>query len=347
MAANKHILVTGGAGFIGSHTVAELLQAGYDVTIADDLSNARVEVIEAIERITGKKPVFKRIDLCDRSAVMQLFGTNGFDAVIHFAAKKLVGESVADPMLYYRTNLLSLINLTDVAMATHSGKIVFSSSCTVYGQPDELPVTESSPVRQPESPYGNTKKISEEILRDTCSASDQLNVIALRYFNPVGAHDSALIGEYPLGPPSNLMPVITQVAIGKRPLLEVFGTDYNTPDGSCIRDYIHVVDLALAHVVAVRRILEGKTAERFETFNLGTGKGLSVLEIIHAFERVDGVKLNYKISGRRPGDVEKIYGSTEKANNVLGWKSLRSVDEMVSSAWAWEKALAVNSGVNH
>jgi UDP-glucose 4-epimerase len=343
MTSPQHILVTGGTGYIGSHTVVELLNEGFEVTVADNLSNSRREVLDAIHTITGKTPAFMEMDLCDRNRVMEFFSKNEFDAIIHFAAKKLVGESVADPMLYYRTNLISLINITDAAMLHGNARLVFSSSCTVYGQPEKLPVTENSPVGAAESPYGNTKIIAEDILRDTSRASEQLKVISLRYFNPVGAHHSALIGEYPLGPPANLMPVITQVAIGKRQQLEVFGSDYNTSDGSCVRDYIHVVDLAQAHVAAVRRLLKGDMEDRFEPFNLGTGNGLTVLQIINAFERVCGVKLNYRISGRRSGDVEKIYGSTEKANRILGWRAAKSVDEMVSSAWKWEQALAEKS----
>jgi len=335
----KHILVTGGTGYIGSHTTVELLQEGYKVTILDDLSNSRAEVVDAITEIAGKRPDFVKIDLCNKEAVGALFSNNSFDAIIHFAAHKQVGESVTAPLKYYNNNLTGLLNLLEWSMAAGTARIVFSSSCTVYGQPDHLPVDENSPVRHPESPYGNTKKIAEEILRDSAAAYAGLKVISLRYFNPVGAHNSALIGEYPIGPPQNLMPVLTQLAIGKRNSMEVFGNDYNTPDGSCIRDYIHVVDLAKAHVVAIRRLLTVAGTDAYETFNLGTGKGLSVLEVIHAFEEANGVKLNYRISGRRPGDVEQIYGSTEKANKVLGWKAGLDLNEMVKSAWAWEKML--------
>ncbi|HEX5003450.1 MAG TPA: UDP-glucose 4-epimerase GalE [Bacteroidia bacterium] len=335
----KHILVTGGTGYIGSHTTVELLQEGYRVTIADDLSNSRAEVVDAVGEITGKRPAFVNVDLCNKDAVDALFKANSFDAIIHFAAHKQVGESVTAPLKYYRNNLTGLINLVEASLTSGTTRMVFSSSCTVYGQPDRLPVDENSPVRQPESPYGNTKKIAEEILRDAAAAYAALKVISLRYFNPVGAHNSSLIGEYPIGPPQNLMPVLTQLAIGKRNSMEVFGDDYNTPDGSCIRDYIHVVDLAKAHVVAIRRLLSASNSDAFETFNLGTGKGLSVLEVIRAFEEVNGVKLNYRISGRRPGDVEQIYGSTEKANTVLGWKAELNLNEMVKSAWAWEKML--------
>ena len=336
----KHILVTGGTGYIGSHTVVELIQSCYQVTIADDLSNSRMEVLDAIGKITGTTPLFKQVDLCDRSEVLKLFGDNNFDAVIHFAAKKAVGESVREPLMYYYNNLSSLINVLEGGKVSGGIKMVFSSSCTVYGQPDQLPVTESTPVRAPESPYGNTKKVSEEILRDACAAYRNFKVISLRYFNPVGAHESALIGEYPLGPPNNLMPVITQQAIGKREMLEVFGNDYNTPDGSCIRDYIHVTDLAKAHVIAIQRMFEVSGRPAMEVFNIGTGTGMSVLEVIRTFEQVNGVKLSYRITDRRPGDVEQIFASTEKANEELGWKAEMGLDKMVSSAWEWEKRLA-------
>jgi UDP-glucose 4-epimerase len=332
------ILVTGGAGFIGSHTVVELINRGYEVVIADDFSNAREEVIDAISKITGTKPGCVVLDLCDAALTKQLFTDHRFDAVIHFAAKKLVGESVEKPLMYYRNNLQSLINVTESALASGCFNFVFSSSCTVYGQPDVLPVHENSPLKKAESPYGNTKKISEDILSDV-SDTGPLRTIALRYFNPVGAHDSALIGEYPLNAPSNLMPIITQVAIGKRPAFQVFGNDYNTPDGSCIRDYIHVTDIAVAHVIAIERLFSKKSSQSFEVFNLGTGKGISVFEIISSFERVNKVKLNYSVAPRRKGDVEQVWADTSKANSVLGWKAMKSLDEMVASAWAWEQML--------
>jgi UDP-glucose 4-epimerase len=337
----KNILVTGGAGFIGSHTVVQLLHSGFQVIIADDLSNSREEVIGSIEKITGKRPEFIKVDLCDKVKTGELFDKFSIDAVIHFAAKKLVGESVEQPLDYYHTNLESLMNVIRECIRTGVKDIVFSSSCSVYGQPEQLPVSESADLMPAESPYGNTKKVSEDILRDV-SRAEPLNVIALRYFNPAGAHSSGLIGEYPLNQPTNLMPVITQVAAGKRSKLQVFGSDYDTPDGTCIRDYIHVVDLADAHVSALNYLDERKDENTscFETFNVGTGTGVSVLEIISAFEKVNGVKLNYEIAARRSGDVEKVYGDTSRINKIMGWKAKLGVDEMVRSAWAWECALS-------
>jgi len=337
----KKILVTGGTGFIGSHTVVELINNGFDVVIVDDLSNSREEVIESIRKITGVLPEFVQMDLCDESKVSQLFSQyhERISAVIHFAAKKLVGESVEKPLLYYHNNLYPLINIIRECFGDNIDKFVFSSSCTVYGQADKLPVDEYSELKHPESPYGKTKRMSEDILSDISNAED-FNCISLRYFNPVGAHESALIGEYPLGTPSNLMPIMTQTAIGKRASFEVFGDDYNTPDGSCIRDYIHVVDLAIAHVAALKKLLENKNTSKFEAFNLGTGNGISVFRMIETFERVNKVKLNYVIGKRRPGDVEKVWASTEKANRLLGWYAQRSLEEMVSSAWIWEQKLA-------
>jgi len=336
--SRKKILVTGGAGFIGSHTVVELISGGYDVIIADDLSNSRPEVIDSIETITKVKPAFVKIDLCDRSKTLELFEKHKPDAVIHFAAKKLVGESVEQPLLYYRTNIVSLINILESMQVNNCAGLVFSSSCTVYGQPDVLPVEETSPLKKPESPYGNTKRIAEEILTDVSAVSD-LKVISLRYFNPVGAHESALIGEYPLGAPSNLMPVLTQSAIGKRGSFAVFGNDYNTPDGTCIRDYIHVTDLAIAHVVAIGRLLSRADSPAFEVFNIGTGKGVTVFEIIDRFSKVNKLNLDYTVTSRRPGDVEQVWADTRKANSVLGWKAVRNLDDMVASAWEWEKKL--------
>lgn len=333
------VLVTGGTGFIGSHTVVELQQKGFEVVIADNLSNSRMEVVESINKITGIRPVFYQIDCCDITALEKIFATEGIDAVIHFAAHKAVGESVEKPLMYYRNNLLSLINLLDLCKKYKTQHFVFSSSCTVYGEPDSLPINENAIVKQAESPYGQTKKVSEDILRDTTKA-ENINVIALRYFNPVGAHESALIGEYPLGKPANLMPVITQTAIGKIKSFTVFGTDYPTRDGSNIRDYIHVVDLAQAHVIAIERMAGKKSKSKFEIFNIGTGNGISVLEMIHAFERTTGVKLNYELGARRAGDVVQVWADTTFANNELGWKATRNLDEMCISAWKWEQALA-------
>ena len=333
------VLVTGGTGFIGSHTVVELQQRSFNVVVADNLCNSRIEVIDSIKSITGIQPVLYQIDCCDYDALEKIFSVEHIDAVIHFAAYKAVGESVEKPLMYYRNNLLSLINLLQLCKKYNTKHFVFSSSCTVYGEPDALPINESAKVKQPESPYGNTKKISEEILRDTAIA-ENINVVALRYFNPVGAHESALIGEYPLGKPANLMPVITQNAIGKIKSFTVFGTDYPTRDGSNIRDYIHVVDLAQAHVIAIERMAGNKSKSKFEIFNIGTGNGISVLEMINAFERTTGVKLNYELGQRRAGDVIQVWADTTLANNELGWKAARNLDEMCISAWKWEQALA-------
>jgi UDP-glucose 4-epimerase len=338
MDKNK-IIVTGGTGFIGSHTAVELISRGYEVMIADDLSNSRIEVIDAIYKITGTKPAFRKLNLCDVQESLKLFRDFKPNAVVHFAASKLVGESVQYPLKYYRNNLVSLMNVVEAGMESGCNHLVFSSSCTVYGQPEQLPVTEQAPLRRPESPYGNTKKLAEEILQDY-SKVNPYHVVSLRYFNPVGAHKSALIGEYPLGAPSNLMPILTQTAIGKRKSFEVFGNDYNTPDGTCIRDYIHITDLATAHVAAIERLISGKSEQNFEVFNIGTGNGISVLEMIGQFEKENGVKLNYRITGRRPGDVEQVWADTQLAQSVLGWKATRGLSEMVTSAWAWEKRLA-------
>lgn len=342
------ILVTGGAGYIGSHTVVELIAKGYEVVIADNFSNAHPEVPLAIASITGIKPETISIDLCNAEATEALFQHHGFEAVIHFAAKKLVGESVDHPLMYYRNNLQSLLNVIESAMNTGCNNFVFSSSCTVYGQPDLLPVSENSPLKKAASPYGFTKQMAEDILNDV-SKTSSLKVISLRYFNPAGAHESAGIGEYPLNAPSNLVPVITQCAIGKGKSFMVFGDDYPTPDGSCIRDYIHVTDVAIAHIIAIERLLNKKNSKPFEVFNLGTGKGISVFEIINSFEKVNNIKLNYTIAPRRTGDVEKVWADTTLANNVLGWKASRSLDEMVASAWAWEKKLYEKEikSVNH
>lgn len=334
------ILVTGGTGYIGSHTVVELQQQGYDVVIVDNLSNSHAGVVDRIADITGKRPEFYNFDLIDREKTKTFFEIcKDISGIIHFAAFKAVGESMNNPLMYYRNNLDSLINILQGMQDNGIPNLVFSSSCTVYGQPDELPVRETSPIKEAWSPYGNTKQMSEQILKFAVEAHS-LNTIALRYFNPIGAHESALIGELPLGVPNNLVPFITQTAIGLRKSLSVFGSDYNTPDGTAIRDYIHVVDLAKAHVVAVDRMISGKTKLPFEIFNLGTGNGFSVLEVIQSFEKVSGEKLNYQIVDRRPGDVEKVWADTSFANEELGWKALKNLDEMMLSAWNWEKALA-------
>ena len=334
----KLVVVTGGTGFIGSHTTVELMEAGYEVLIIDDLSNSRIEVLEGIEMITGRKPMFEKFDLCDRGKVMDCFKNHpGIEAIIHFAAHKAVPESVDKPLMYYENNLLSLINLLE-AMKEYGVKyMVFSSSCTVYGQPDTLPVTETSPIKKATSPYGNTKQIAEEIIQDVVSAGDPVEAILLRYFNPIGAHPSAHIGELPIGIPLNLVPFITQTAIGIREELKVFGDDYKTPDGSAIRDYINVVDLSRAHVVSIERLLAGKNKSALEKFNLGTGKGLSVLEIINTFEKATGVKINYRIVGRREGDIEQVYADTNLANNELGWKAAIPLEDTLRSAWKWEQ----------
>ena len=334
----KKILVTGGTGYIGSHTVVELQLAGYDVIIVDDLSNSSLSVLGNIEEITGIKPDFEQFSLADATKTDEFFSRNrDLAAIIHFAASKAVGESVQIPLHYYRNNLVSLMNLLDCQLKYGVTNMVFSSSCTVYGQPGKLPVTESTPRKDAESPYGNTKRINEDILQDSIRAYPQLKGIALRYFNPIGAHPSALIGELPLGVPQNLVPFITQTAAGLRNELSVFGNDYDTIDGSAVRDYINVVDLAKAHVVAIERLLENKNKAGYEVFNLGTGNGYSVLEIIKGFEKATGVKLNYKIVERRAGDIEKIWADTTYANEELGWKAEKGLEETLLSAWNWEK----------
>lgn len=336
----KKILVTGGAGYIGSHTVVELQQSGFEVIIVDNLSNSEREVLDNIEAITGIKPVFEQFDLADERLTADFFSRYpDLSGIIHFAAFKAVGESMEKPLAYYRNNLMSLINLLDSMKLHGISNIVFSSSCTVYGQPDELPVTENAPMKPAYSAYGNTKQMCEEILKFTVNAHP-IKAIALRYFNPIGAHPSALIGELPLGIPNNLVPYITQTAIGKRDYLRVFGNDYPTPDGTAIRDYIHVVDLAKAHVVALQRMLDGRIKNNPEVFNLGTGKGFSVMQIIEAFERVSGLKLKYQIVSRRAGDIEKVWADTHFANEELGWRAESTLDEMMASAWKWEQALA-------
>ncbi|TBN02382.1 UDP-glucose 4-epimerase GalE [Hyunsoonleella flava] len=332
------ILVTGGLGFIGSHTVVELQNEGYDVIIIDDLSNSSIDVLEGITNITGKKPSFEKLDLKDKTGVEAFFAKhNDIKGVIHFAASKAVGESVQEPLLYYENNIATLVYILKELKKLPSASFIFSSSCTVYGQADELPITESAPVKKAESPYGNTKQIGEEIIQDTCKVVDSLKAIALRYFNPIGAHESVEIGELPIGVPQNLVPFITQTAIGLREQLSIFGDDYPTPDGTCIRDYIHVVDLAKAHVVALNRLLQGKNKANYETFNLGTGKGSSVLEVVRSFERVSGKKLNYKIVDRREGDITAAYADTTLANEELGWTSKLSLDDAMRSAWNWEQ----------
>jgi len=335
------VLVTGGLGYIGSHTTVTLLENGYEVVIVDDLSNSQADVLAGIEQISGQRPRFYQFNLCDQEKVYEFFEKeSGISSIIHFAASKAVGESVEKPLLYYKNNLLSLINLLEQMNQRGITDLVFSSSCTIYGQPDQLPVTESSPTKPAESPYGNTKQIGEQILRDACRAYPALRVIALRYFNPVGAHETALIGELPTGVPNNLVPFITQTAAGLRPQLNVFGQDYNTPDGTAIRDYIHVVDLAEAHEVALRRLMNDEQKENFEFFNIGTGEGYSVLEVVKTFEQVNDLKLNYQLVDRRPGDVEKVYADTHLANTELGWQASRGLQEMLTSAWKWQQRVA-------
>jgi UDP-glucose 4-epimerase len=336
----KKIIVTGGTGYIGSHTVVEFQNAGYDVVIIDNLSNSNIEVLDGIEKITKQRPRFYKADVSVKSDMEQIFSENR-DAfgVVHFAAHKAVGESVQKPLMYYHNNIEGLINVLAQMSKNKISNLVFSSSCTVYGQPEELPVTENTPVAKAASPYGNTKKVNEEIIEDVIKSNNNIKAISLRYFNPIGAHPSVEIGELPIGIPNNLLPYITQTAIGKRDMLQVFGNDYNTPDGTPIRDYINVVDLAKAHVVAIERLFSGGSKDAYEVFNIGTGKGLSVLEIIQAFERSTGRKLPYEIVGRRSGDIEKIWADTAKANNVLGWKAEKTLDETVKSAWEWELKL--------
>lgn len=336
----KKIVVTGGTGYIGSHTSVELINEGFDVVILDNLYNSEAEVTDRIQLITGVKPTLEIIDVCDKARLENFFAENSeIAAVIHFAAYKAVSESVTKPLEYYYNNLVSLINLLDLMNQFNVTDIVFSSSCTVYGQPEKLPVTESAPLQPATSPYGNTKQIGEEIIRDATFANENIKAIALRYFNPIGAHPSGLIGELPRGVPENLVPFITQTAYGLRDELKVYGNDYKTPDGSCIRDYLHVVDLAKAHVVAVKRLLEKKNKKNFEVFNLGTGNGVSVLEAINSFERVSGIKLKYRITGRRPGDIEKIWADPSLANRELGWKTKSTLDEAMKTAWDWEKKM--------
>ncbi|MBR7065996.1 MAG: UDP-glucose 4-epimerase GalE [Prevotella sp.] len=338
---NQTILVTGGTGFIGSHTTVELQEAGYDVVIVDNLSNSKIEVLDGIEKITGKRPAFEQVDCCDFSALEAVFAKYpSICGIIHFAASKAVGESVEKPLLYYRNNLNSLINLLELMPKYDVKGIIFSSSCTVYGQPtkENLPVTEEAPIQKALSPYGNTKQINEEIIQDYIHSGAPIKSVILRYFNPIGAHPSALIGELPLGVPMNLIPFVTQTAIGIRKELKVFGNDYDTPDGTCIRDYIYVVDLAKAHVAAMTRVLEQET-DPVEIFNIGTGRGLSTLEVVQGFEKATGVKLNWTFAPRREGDIEKVWGNVDKANKVLGWKADTPIEDVLASAWKWQEKL--------
>lgn len=336
----KKIVVTGGTGYIGSHTVVELQNAGYEVVIVDNLSNSNAGVVDGIQRITGTRPIFEKLDCNDMLAMKALFKKHApVQGIIHFAASKAVGESVQKPLMYYRNNVMSLINLLELMPQFNVKGIVFSSSCTVYGEPDTNPIDESAPIKPATSPYGNTKQINEEIIRDYVHSGASIKSIILRYFNPIGAHPSAEIGEFPIGVPQNLVPYITQTGIGVRSQLSVFGDDYETPDGSCIRDFINVVDLARAHVVAMDRMLQNKSKEKVEVFNLGTGTGLSVLELIKVFEKVSKQPLNYTIVGRREGDIEQIWANPDYANNVLGWRAVESIEETMNSAWKWQKRL--------
>ena len=338
----SRILVTGGTGYIGSHTTVELMQQGYDVVVIDNLSNSNADVLDGVAAIVGTRPAFEQVDCNDAQALAQVFQKYpDIQGVIHFAASKAVGESVEQPLMYYRNNLMSLVTLLEQMKEHNVHNIVFSSSCTVYGQPtdEHLPVDETAPIQVALSPYGNTKQINEEIIRDEAHANAQLHATILRYFNPIGAHPSAMIGELPNGVPQNLLPFVTQTAIGLRPELKVFGDDYNTPDGSCIRDYIYVVDLAKAHVKAVERMLNRQATEQVEVFNLGTGRGLSVLEILNTFMQVTGANVPYQIVGRREGDIEQVWAKPDKANNVLGWKADTPIEDVLLSAWRWEQKI--------
>lgn len=336
----KCILVTGGAGYIGSHTAVELTNAGYDVVIADNLYNSEISAVEGVRKITGKEVAFEQVDCLDKNAMEKLFKKYQFSAVIHFAALKAVGESVEKPLDYYRNNLESLINVLSLMKENRVPNFVFSSSATVYGQPEELPATETTPRQKATSPYGNTKQICEDIIEDTVNATNgTMSALALRYFNPIGAHPSALIGELPKGIPNNLMPYITQTAAGIRKCLSIFGNDYDTPDGTAIRDYIDVTDLAKAHVAAMVRLIDKQNKTPYEVFNIGTGRPFSVLELVEIFEKTTGVKVNYRITGRRTGDIEKIWADTSLANWELGWKAEKSIEETLLSAWMWEKHL--------
>lgn len=336
----KTVLVSGGAGYIGSHVTVELVQSGYNVVVADNFSNCDRTCFEGVQKILNRELPLEVVDFCDAAAADALFAKYRIDAVIHFAAFKAVGESVADPLKYYGNNLESFVNVISAARAHGCNNILFSSSATVYGETDKLPVTEKSERQPATSPYGNTKQICEDILRDCVKAYEGIHGIALRYFNPIGAHPSALIGELPRGVPANLVPYITQTAIGKRECLSIFGNDYPTPDGTCLRDYIDIVDLAKAHVAAVTRMMDGRMKLDYEIFNVGTGKPVSVMELVTTFEKVNNLKLNYKIAPRRPGDVTAIWADTAVGEKELGWKATRTLDETLASAWAWEKKLA-------
>ena len=336
------ILVTGGTGFIGSHTTVELQQAGYQVVIVDNLSNSKAEVVDGIEGITGVRPAFEQVDCCNMEALKNVFKKYpDIKGIIHFAASKAVGESVEKPLLYYRNNITSLLNLLELMPKYDVNGIIFSSSCTVYGQPskENLPVTEEAPIQKALSPYGNTKQINEEIIQDYIHSGANIKAVILRYFNPIGAHPSALIGELPNGVPMNLIPFVTQTAIGIREQLKIFGNDYHTEDGTCIRDYIYVVDLAKAHVKAMERVLDHPETDPVEIFNIGTGKGLSTLEVVEGFEKATGVKLNWKYAPRREGDIEKVWGNVDKANKVLGWKAEANIEDVLRSAWKWQLKL--------
>lgn len=335
--AKEQVLVCGGAGYIGSHTAVSLIEAGYDVVIIDNLSNSDMGAVEGVRKITGVDVPFEKVDCCDKEALRAVFKKYPFRSAIHFAAFKAVGESVAEPLKYYANNLSSFINLLELMKEEGRENVLFSSSATVYGEPEALPVTEQSPRQPATSPYGNTKQMCEDILRDATAAYEGLKGIALRYFNPMGAHPSALIGELPRGVPNNLVPFITQTAAGVRECLSIFGDDYSTPDGTCIRDYIDVVDLAGAHVAAIGRLINGKNKSNYEIFNVGTGCGTSVMELVKSFERVNNLSLNYRIAGRRAGDVESVWADTTLANEELGWKASRTLDETLAAAWAWEK----------
>ena len=336
------ILVTGGTGFIGSHTSVELIEAGYQVVIVDNLSNSKADSIDGIERITGTRPAFEQVDCCDKEALESVFQKYpAIEGIIHFAASKAVGESVEKPLMYYRNNITSLLNLLELMPKYDVKGIIFSSSCTVYGQPtpENLPVTEDAPIQKALSPYGNTKQINEEIIQDYIHSGAPIKAIILRYFNPIGAHPSAEIGELPNGVPMNLIPFVTQTAIGIREQLKIFGNDYNTPDGTCIRDYIYVVDLAKAHVKAMERVLDKPECEKVEVFNIGTGTGWSTLQVVEGFEKATGVKLNWTYAPRREGDIEKVWGNVDKANKVLGWKAEANIEDVLRSAWKWQEKL--------
>ena len=340
---NKKILVTGGLGYIGSHVVVELQNEGFQVIVIDNLSNSSMDVLDKIIEITGITPLFEKIDLRDKNMVSDFFKRHSdIYGVIHFAASKAVGESSNNPLKYYENNISPLVYILQQLEKIKDQNFIFSSSCTVYGQADKLPITEDTLLKKAESPYGNTKKIGEQIIEDTCKINNNLNAISLRYFNPIGAHSSAKIGELPTGIPQNLVPFVTQTGIGIRKELSIFGKDYPTPDGTCIRDYIHVVDLAKAHVIAMKRIILKDNSDNYEVFNLGTGKGSSVLEVVNAFEEISGIKLNYIFSERRAGDIVAAFADTQKANKILGWKSELSLNEAMLSAWEWEKKINSN-----